>query len=217
MKRLTLLTIGILLLLGAQNLNAQEMGVGLGYTDVIPLPKLSSRFEPVQGLTYEATFPRDESTELAFFYRDITFDKINTKKMYFDTLRMSLQVKTLALDYTYSPLKFGRFAKFNVSIGAGLNRWYSHRYPFVGQDSTAEGVESINAQEFSRNDWSWSGRLGIAVDIMPVRLVTVGAALHYELIVASLWPATKLRMSIVSGWHLLEPRLYLRFNIPSFR
>lgn len=216
MKKLFSLIVGIFIFIATQNISAAGTSIGLGYTQMRPLPTLSHRFEPTYGLTYEISFPKDESTEWALFYRGVTFDKINTREMYFDTLRMSLKMQSLALDYKYSPLKFGQFAKIYLSAGAGLNRWYYHRDAFTAMDSTDAGYENIDAQEFSRDDWSWSGRLGVALDIKPMQLLTIGAAVHYELVVAELWPATKLRLNSVSGLHFLEPRAYIRFTIPNF-
>jgi hypothetical protein len=200
---------GLLLYLLAGLVSAQERySAGFGYEFLYPQPQLSSRFRNTVAPVFSIGYQRAEKQRFYYDYGDVSFDRINTDEISFDSLKMELRIQSFAGHYEYRLVSLGKIIAVWVSGGVSLNRWKSHRDEFSYSDSLT--VHTF--EEYERSDWSWGAKAGLSLAIQPLSFMEFGIRGHYHFIIAELWPAEKLSMENVPGLKIVEIEFYLRLS-----
>lgn len=183
--------------------------IGGGVQSAFPVKNLDSRFLPTTFPTIRFGWKETEKGKTIFEFAPMTFSKINTEKMYYDSVDQNLKIQSAAVGYQQTI--FTVFKKIDVAVTGSvtLNKWLYRREPFSYQDSTAE---VINISEFKQSDWSWGAKAGAVVTYSPVSWIHIGVSAQFHLIIAELWPAMAIRMENVSGLKLSEVGAFIELS-----
>lgn len=183
--------------------------IGCGAQSAFPVKNLDSRFLPMTFPTVRFGWKDTENGKTLFEFAPMTFSKINTEKMYYDSVDQYLKIQSAAVGYQQTIVTV--FKKIDVAVTGSvtLNKWLYRREPFYYSDSTAE---VIDMSEFKQSDWSWGAKAGMVVTYSPVSWIHFGASAQFHLIVAELWSAMAVRMENVSGLKLSEVGAFVEIS-----
>ena len=202
----------LILLLGFflthKNLEAGEYFGGGGYSINTPVLGLSRRYASTSSYFFQIGGTIKEQDRLVFQYSNINFDQPDRDQLYYNDIEMEVNINSLSGIYSYNFLKGWNLSLF-LNGGFSLNKWQSRRKPFFHEDTSG----TIDLPDFERGEWSWGGKLGVQLEYAPFDFLTIGAVSNYHLIVASLWPSTKIRLEQISGLQMLESGVFIRFNM----
>ena len=205
----TVLLIILLLAIFGQNSRAQNTYFGgAGYGQINPVLNLNNRFKATSSLVYQFGKTVNTTDRINFLYQKIDFDKTNKSELYYDDLNLQLEIHSISSIYNYRIFERWGMSLF-LNAGVSLNKWKSSRGAFFQQDTSG----TIDLPDFERREWSWGANMGFQIDYSPWNFVTFGASGDYSLIVASLWPSTKVRLEQISGWQFIHTKLFMQFNV----
>ncbi|PIS28282.1 MAG: hypothetical protein COT43_06655 [Candidatus Marinimicrobia bacterium CG08_land_8_20_14_0_20_45_22] len=184
--------------------------VGGGVQSAFPMKNLDSRFMPTTFPTIRFGWKDTEKGKTLFEFAPMTFSKINTEKMYYDSVDQYLKIQSAAAGYQQTI--FTVFKKIDVAVTGAvtLNKWLYRREPFYCRDTNASIIDTL--LEFKQSDWSWGAKAGAVVTFSPVSWIHLGVSAQFHLIIAELWPAMAVRMENVSGLKLSEVCAFIEFS-----
>lgn len=184
--------------------------IGGGVQSAFPVKNLDSRFLPTTFPTIRFGWKDSEKGKTIFEFAPMTFSKINTEKMYYDSVDQNLKIQSAAVGYQQTI--FTVFKKIDVAVTGSvtLNKWLYRREPFYYLDTSAGIIDTLSG--FKQSDWSWGAKAGAVVTYSPVSWIQVGFSAQFHLIIAELWPAMSVRMENVSGLKLSEVGAFIELS-----
>jgi len=184
--------------------------IGGGVQSAFPVKNLDSRFMPTTFPTVRFGWKDTEKGKTLFEFAPMTFSKINTEKMYYDSISQNLKIQSAAVGYQQTI--FTVFKKIDVAVTGSitLNKWLYRRERFYFQNTNDGALDTL--WEFNQSDWSWGAKAGMIVTYSPVSWIHLGASAQFHLIIAELWSAMAVRMENVSGLKLSEVGAFVEIS-----